>query len=202
MKPYYHFCVSTHVSHKKFMKKVMPEVGEAIRASYNWVPDEITIFLYLDNAGGHGTKEVVEAYVNNLAEVFNVICVHQRPRSPATNMLDLGVWMAFQSVVEKKHYRHRKDPDALGRTVDEAWDALEDVKLQNVYGRWLKVLDLIIEGDGGNDLIEARRGKLFSVPSEEAEVLDEVEAEEDGSADGELSPEAMEALEHSDISDE
>ena len=22
MKPYYHFCVSTHVSHKKFMKKI------------------------------------------------------------------------------------------------------------------------------------------------------------------------------------
>ena len=70
----------------------------------------------------------------------------------------------------------------------------QDVKLQNVYGRWLKVLDLIIEGEGSDDLVEARRGKLFSVPSEEAEVLDEVEED---SADGDLSPEALEALEHS-----
>ena len=55
--------------------------------------------MYLDNAGGHGTKEVVSAYVKALKDDYNVECVHQQPRSPATNMLDLGIWMAFQNVV-------------------------------------------------------------------------------------------------------
>ena len=81
---------------------------------------------------------------------FNVICVHQRPRSPATNMLDLGVWMALQSVVEKMHFRQRREIGALCRTVEESWAKLESIKLENVYTRWLKVLDLIIEDEGGN----------------------------------------------------
>ena len=38
-----------------------------------------------------------------LEKDWNVICIHKRPHSPATNMLDLGVWMALQSVVEKLH---------------------------------------------------------------------------------------------------
>lgn len=68
----------------KFMKNTMPEVGKAIREAYHWVDINTPIFLYLDNAGGHGTKEVVDAYVKALEEDWNVICVHQRPRSPCT----------------------------------------------------------------------------------------------------------------------
>ena len=60
----------------EFMKKVMPKVGKAICDSYHWVSLAIPIFLYLDNAGGHGTKEVVEAYVKALADDWNAICVH------------------------------------------------------------------------------------------------------------------------------
>ena len=59
------------------------------------MPRDEEIYLYLDNAGGHGTKEAVETYVTNLERDHNVICVHQRPCSPGSNMLDLGVWMAF-----------------------------------------------------------------------------------------------------------
>ena len=76
-----------------FMKEVMPEVGKAIREAYHWVLPQIPIFLYLDNAGGHGTQEVVDAYIKALEVDNNVMCVHQRPCSPATNILDLGVWM-------------------------------------------------------------------------------------------------------------
>ena len=58
-----------------------------------------TTYLNNDNAGGHGTKEVVNVYVKGLKGAFNIICFHQWPRSPATNMLDLGVWTALQDVV-------------------------------------------------------------------------------------------------------
>ena len=171
-----------------FMKEVMPEVGKAIRAAYHWVLPRIPIFLYLDNAGGHGTQEVVDAYVKLLEVDYNVICVHQRPRSPATNILDLGVWMYFQCVVEKEHFRLRKELKALCRTVDRAWDKLEAIKLENVYNRWKMVLDLIIEDGGGNSKVESKRGKLYREPSNEAENLEDEEPIEmdeivDGDAD-------------------
>ena len=58
------------------------------------MPCDEDIYLYLDNAGANGTKEAIESYVNNLTRNHNMICVHQRPRSPKSNMLHLGVWMA------------------------------------------------------------------------------------------------------------
>ena len=63
------------------MLDTMPEVGRAIRRAYRrmGVEDYIPIFLYLDNAGGHGTDEAVLKYCTDLAEEFNVICILQRP---------------------------------------------------------------------------------------------------------------------------
>ena len=97
-----------------FMERAMKEVGKSIRSSYHWVAIDHPIFLYLDNAGGHGTKEVVASYVKMLADDFNVVCIHQRP--PATNMLDLGAWMVMQLVVEKQHFGRVKNPDVVWRT--------------------------------------------------------------------------------------
>ena len=119
---------------------------------------------------------------------YNVIIRHQRPRSPATNMLDLGVWMALQNVVEKLHFRKRTEVEALCRTVEAAWKILEPIKLENVYARWLKVLDLIIEDDGGDRLVESKRGKLYREPPNKFESLDDDAAgeEEEDPTDKEL----------------
>ena len=86
-------------------------------------------------------------------------------------MLDLGVWMALQSVVEKLHHGQRQHLTALCNTVTKAWGELDRVKLTNVYERWKLVLDLILEDNGGDRLIESRRGKLFREPSGEEEEL-------------------------------
>ena len=84
-------------------------------------------------------------------------------------MLDLGVWTAIQHVVETKHRGQRTEKEALWRTCKAAWDEFDPQKLTNVFERWKKVLDLIIEDEGGNGLVESKRGKLFSAPSAEAE---------------------------------
>ena len=169
----------------KYMTRTMPRVGEAIRAKYHWVPMTTPIYMYLDNAGGHGKKEVVAAYVAKLRDEYNVICIHQRPRSPCTNMLDLGVWMAFQNVVEKLHFRKRVEANALHRTVQKAWEDLEPIKLTNVYKRWEMVLDLIIDDDGGNALVETKRGKLFRAPTAAPENLaDDAETPAEAAASG------------------
>ena len=88
-------------------------------------------------------------------------------------MLDLGVWMALQSVEEKMHVRKRYHPDALAATVFAAFDELEPVKLSAVYGRWVQVLDLIIDDDGGNDKVDSRRG-LLSAPTSKVEGNEQV----------------------------
>ena len=86
----------------KFIVTAMAKVGKAIREVFHWV-DENWAFLYLDNTGGHGKQHIVDKYVAGLWDDHKVKCIHQVPRSPCTNMLDLGVWMAFQNVVEKQH---------------------------------------------------------------------------------------------------
>ena len=171
----------------EFMEKIMDEVGKAIRKHYDklGISREIPIFLFLDNAGGHGTQETVDKYVASLKEDHNVVCMFQRPRSPATNMLDLGVWMAFQSLVEKLHLSKRQEVTALCNTVNKAWDELDATKLRNVYERWKLVLDLIIKDKGGDRFIESNRGKLFRAPSPEAEELDEEEEVDEDELSGE-----------------
>ena len=97
--------------------------------------------------------------------------------------------MAFQNVVERLHFRHQMETQALARTVQKSWDELEPVKLANVYNCWKLVLDLIIEDEGGDRLVESRRGKLYGAPSDEAEVLDAPVGEE------QAEEEAIEAVE-------
>ena len=55
----------------------------------------------MDNAGGHGTKAAVGEYKQLLIDRHNVHVIHQSPRSPEVNALDLGLWRSLQSSVEK-----------------------------------------------------------------------------------------------------
>ena len=64
-----------------------------------------------------------------------MVCVHQRPRSPENNMLDLGVWINVKNVVEKQHVGCMKDTSCPAKTVGTAWTDLELAKLENVWSR-------------------------------------------------------------------
>ena len=84
-----------------FMMKSIHEIGKSIRDKMDWVPVWEPVHLFLDNAGGHGTNEGKEQYERKiLYEDYFVILEWQVPNSPETNMMDLGAWMAIQSVVE------------------------------------------------------------------------------------------------------
>ena len=76
-------------------------------------------------------------------------------------MLDLGAWMTIQSVVEKLHRQRVMNEDALADTIEEAFDNFDGyTKLAAIARRWELVLDLILDDDGGNDLVETKRGVL------------------------------------------
>ena len=82
----------------------------------------------MDNAGGHGTKDCIDNYIESLLTNHNIIVRHQIPRSPDTNLLDLGIWCGVQHHVEKEHHgksKTRSNVGALARTIELAWDSYD-----------------------------------------------------------------------------
>ena len=145
-----------------YMMMAMDRVGKKIRLAFHWIEKKDPCYLNMDNAGGHGTNVAIEAYTKMLKDKYNVIIIHQVPRSPYTNLLDLGVWCTLQWYVEKEHYMKRTDVHALVNSVERAWNNKSlNESIGRVWGRLRNVLVLIVEGDGGNDLVEKKRGKRF-----------------------------------------
>lgn len=139
----------------KFMMDSIDEIGIAIRNSFHWVDRDVPIILFMDNAGGHGTE---------------------------TNHLDLGFWASLQSYVEHLHRLRRMEKNALARSVREAFNLIDGFRvLGNIAQRWEIVMDLIIKGNGTNDLVEMNRGlkkslvdqQLPNVNPEADELLEE-----------------------------
>jgi hypothetical protein len=144
-----------------FMLDTIDEIGSSIRSKMWWVPKTDPIYLFIDNAGGHGTNEGKDKYEKILKDKFNIILEWQVPNSPETNMLDLGAWMTIQSVVEELHRQRLMNENALADTVMQAFADFDGkTKLAAIAARWELVLDLILEDNGGNDLVETKRGTL------------------------------------------
>jgi hypothetical protein len=141
------------------MLETMPTIGAEIRQNMPWVPQEQPIYLIMDNAGGHGTREAVGQYTRALRNQFNVIIKQQPARSPKLNALDLGIWMSLQSAVERMHRNARRDAEALTTTVQEAWRDLSADTIQRVFNRIPVVYQLIVESGGDNINVEERRGR-------------------------------------------
>ncbi|KAG7371569.1 hypothetical protein IV203_020139 [Nitzschia inconspicua] len=77
-------------------------------------------------------------------------------------MLDLGNWMSIQAVVTRVHHRRGSHPDALARSVEDAWNIyLSPSAFQNVHERLKIVLHCIVDDNGRTSLVERKRGKLF-----------------------------------------
>ena len=146
-----------------YMLKAMVRVGAAMRDKYHWISIEDPLYLNVDNAGGHGSNDAVSKYTEMLLKDFNIIIIHQVPRSPFTNLLDLGVWCSLQARVEKEHYQKRTDVQALAQSVMKTWNNDDDFTdvINRVWNRLRNVLALIVEGGGGNELVETKRGKKF-----------------------------------------
>ena len=171
----------------EYMLEAMDRVGESIRQAYCWIPRTDPCYLVMDNAGGHGSNEAIEQYVRRLKDEFNVETIFQVPRSPYTNVLDLGVWCSLQARVEKEHKGRRCEVNALSKSVMETWtNGHLNTMITSVFKRLRNVLVMIHEAKGKNDLVETKRGKKFRdldlpvlldepVPQNAAELFEEEE---------------------------
>ncbi len=120
------------------------------------------IYLFMDNAGGHGTNDATAQYTGILWNELKAEVVQQVPRSPETNMLDLCMLMSIQAAVTRVHYRQRCHHNALTRSVVDARNNyLSPDAFKNVFERLRVVLSCIVEDGGGNSIVERKRGKLF-----------------------------------------
>ena len=153
----------------QFMIDTVHEIGRSIRKTYSFLSKSQPIFLFMDNAGGHGKQDIKEQYVKLLKDEYNIEVEWQVPNSPETNMLDLGTWFALQSKVEVAHKRKVMHKDVLAETVEKCWndtDMCESI-LHKVHERWKTVLELIVQGKGTNNLVEKHRNlksKLLELP--------------------------------------
>eukprot|EP00957_Ditylum_brightwellii_P003271 248561-Ditylum_brightwellii.AAC.1 len=118
----------------------------------------------MENTSGHGTDETVDWYVILLKNKYNVKIIHQILHSPETNILDLDIWMAIQSIAERFHAGKVQEKDVLAQAVEFAWGTLDPIKLSN----------LIIDNGRGNDKVQSNWGKLFSIPCEEDDSGDDL----------------------------
>jgi hypothetical protein len=109
--------------------------GKRTYSSYHWVPRDQPIYLQLHNAGGHGTKAAIEAYKSSLQTEHNVIVINQPPRSPDSNVLDLGLWMAIQSNVDYIHQTMTISTDSVAKATQKAWSQLSKEIIGNVFGK-------------------------------------------------------------------
>lgn len=157
----------------KRMMNNLDDVGQQIRNKFAWVSPIEEIDLVMDNAGGHGTKEVKAAYVTMLKQRHNIRVVWQTPQSPEMNLLDLGIWCSLQSMVELEHRKKCKsNRNALARTIEDVWTRFPASKFESVHQRWKKVLKIVCNTKGDNVKSDAFRGKT-EVPEVN---LDELQA--------------------------
>ena len=159
-----------------FMMDHIREIGKSIRDAYSFLPSTQIIHLFMDNAGGHGKTVIKQQYEKLLKEEFCISIEWQVPNSPETNMLDLGVWVALQSLVEKLHKGKVMNSHELSKSVMSSFAEISDHILTRVYDRWRLVMHLIISGKGTNEVVESHRGlkkpliiaELPTVPDAEA----------------------------------
>ena len=191
-----------------FKMNHIKQIGVSIHSAYSFVDMDHPIYLFVDNAGGHGKVKVKKQYKKILKDKFNIQIEWQVPNSPKTNMLDLGVWVSLQSLVEKIHRRRVMQSDVLSDSVHEAFKEITSEVLSKVHLRWKLVLQLLVSGRGTNEVVEEHRSlkkkamlkDLPTVPgSKEARGYvssdqgKESDAEDDdGSVVGEVTPDALE----------
>ena len=96
-----------------------------------------------------------------LKEQFNIMVILQVLRSPYANLLDLTVWCSLQDAVEKEHYMNRMNVHALVDSVEKAWkgDCVDDI-IRKVWNRLRNFLALVVDVDGGNNLVEKKKKML------------------------------------------
>ena len=86
--------------------------------------------------------------MNIIAEKWQILNL------PKTNMLDLGVRISLQSIVEKTHKGKVMQTDTPAKSVIGAFEQITSAVLDKVHSRWRLVLQLLVSGKCTNEVVE------------------------------------------------
>lgn len=118
--------VTKEVSRDYLVNKVLPAIKE------KW-PEEDRgrpIIIQQDNAKTHISVHDPEFVAAATSEGFDIRLTCQPPNSPDTNILDLGLFAALQSLFQKSSPRSLKD---IVTKVVQAWDEYPVVRSNRVF---------------------------------------------------------------------
>ena len=91
----------------KHMISTMDHVRNALREKMHCISMDDAIYLIMENAGGHGKNYATKKCTIDLKTKYNLKIIHQVPRSPCCNALNLRVWCSLHASVEKFHFMRR-----------------------------------------------------------------------------------------------
>ena len=103
---------------------------------------------------------MIEEYRTALKEKFNIELACQPPNSPEPNVLDLGIWMSLQAMVDRLARDKRTNTAALDATVRDAWERYDEVceglTMATVWAKLEDIARVVIAADGDNDNDEGK----------------------------------------------
>ena len=103
-----------------FMMKHIQLIRREIWKAHPHVQSYIHIYLWMDNVWGHGKDQIKDEYLDILKNEFNILIEWQIANSHELNMLDLGMFMALQSLVESKLCSKVIDKRILSELVEDS----------------------------------------------------------------------------------
>jgi hypothetical protein len=134
------------------LQKVFP----AIRSKFPLGALGTPIRVQIDNAKPHPRPEDVEVVKAGQAEGRTIILECQPPNSPDSNILDLGF---FNSIQALQHQEAPRTIDELISCVEEAFQKLDRVTLDNVFVTLQKCMECIMLDRGDNSYSLPHLGK-------------------------------------------
>jgi hypothetical protein len=155
--------MTTAIFHDILKKKIVPAVLDVTRR----IGPTTRAVIQFDNASAHGggrgdiqkkTIRPLDRWAAN--EHKNVNFRAQSPRSPETNLMDLGVWTAFQSFLNKARVMPESNEnkgtfrERFGRLIPEVLEKWKRTKsmtvMESIHAGLKTKLEQIVELKGGN----------------------------------------------------
>ncbi len=135
--------VTLDVYRSFLLEKVFPAIMNEWPADKNH-----PVYVQQDNARRHIPSHDKEIREKGREDGWNIVLCNQPANSPDFNVLDLGLFNAIQSLL---HQAAAENIDDLLKAVETALEELHPSKLGDTFVTLQKVMECVMDFDGGND---------------------------------------------------
>ena len=160
-----------------------------MRTHYPHVPKTETMYLVIDNAGGHGSDANWDLMTKEMREQHNIELTRQPPNSPDLNWCDRGGWKSMASHVAKLGREMRRDKEVLWRCMQRGYEEWSELggdgktPIEGIAEDYPALLRKVIASGGTNN---HEMGRGAAVPIGAAPVaVEEVDEESEASSEEE-----------------